>query len=469
MSGWDPIGPMLQDEWKQCIEEGVPAEVVAVWKQEGERLVDRPEELLAWYGRLRPEDAMGARAGQEPSGLAEIRSQRPAADASDRRAVDLEDARLAERLHGAWLGRCIGCALGKPVEGFMDARLAPERLSSRERLRRYVEAIGPEEWPLRDYVPGRSPAEDVTGRTGCPLSTREEIAFAETDDDLRYTVLSQIVVEGRGREMTTRDVAEAWARNLPLGLVCTAETQAYRNMTWRYGHPRAWPSDGSMDWGWVARHQNPYREWIGAQIRADGYGYVCPGDSELAAELAWRDSRLSHVKNGLYGAMWVAAMTAAALGGAGVEEAIRAGLGQVPRGSRLAAAIEQSFVCCDAVGRDPDRFEEVFAGLDKSLGGLHPVHTNNNAAVVSAALLLGAGDFHRTVTIAVMGGLDTDCNGATAGSVCGAVVGAGGIPLHWSARLHDTLRSGIVGYEELSIRDCSRWSLDLARKVRSGS
>jgi hypothetical protein len=48
------------------------------------------------------------------------------------------------------------------------------------------------------------------------------------------------------------------------------------------------------------------------EICADGLAYGAAGNPELAAELAWRDASFSHVKNGIYGKMYAAAMISAA-------------------------------------------------------------------------------------------------------------------------------------------------------------
>ncbi len=83
--------------------------------------------------------------------------------------------------------------------------------------------------------------------------------------------------------------------------------------------------------------------------------------------------------------------------------------------------------------------------------GLNAVHTIPNACLVAMALLHGDGDYTRSVTLAVMGGYDTDCNGATVGSVLGVMLGPAGIPAAWSAPLNDTIQSNLPRQNGLSI------------------
>jgi len=97
------------------------------------------------------------------------------------------------------------------------------------------------------------------------------------------------------------------------------------------------------------------------------------------------------------------------------------------------------------------------------------IHTNNNLAVIVASLLLSGGDYHRGITTAVMAGFDTDCNGATVGSILGAAAGASKLPAHWTARLNDTLKSGISDYHPVAISECARRSLDIVRQINETS
>jgi ADP-ribosylglycohydrolase len=94
-------------------------------------------------------------------------------------------------------------------------------------------------------------------------------------------------------------------------------------------------------------------------------------------------------------------------------------------------------------------------------------HSLINAAIVIMALIKGQGDFTRTVGISVMAGRDTDCNGATAGSIMGCALGRRGIPAHWSEPLHDTVRTELAAMPAPSISDLARRTWEIARRNRN--
>jgi len=100
--------------------------------------------------------------------------------------------------------------------------------------------------------------------------------------------------------------------------------------------------------------------------------------------------------------------------------------------------------------------------LEKSYGHYSWVHSINNAAVVTAALLWGEGDYTRTIGLAVQGGWDTDCNGATAGSAFGAMHGTEGLPGHWVRPLNDLVRSMVTGFDGSRLSDLAERTLRFA-------
>jgi ADP-ribosylglycohydrolase len=98
---------------------------------------------------------------------------------------------------------------------------------------------------------------------------------------------------------------------------------------------------------------------------------------------------------------------------------------------------------------EPD-FERVVDRLYERHGGLHWVHTINNAALIAAALTHGRGDFTASIAGAVAAGWDTDSAGATVGSIAGGLLGASGIPREWA--LKNRLSSSMRGFDELTRR-----------------
>lgn len=389
--------------------------------------------------RQRPPQLLAA----EPDLLAEIeraaaRDQGDAAPAGIDR--DIADSDIADRVLGAWLGRAAGCLLGKPVEKLPRAGIEElARSTGNWPIAGYFTAVG-----LDPAVAGRFP----WNRRSAPTSLAENIDGMPEDDDLNFALIALTLVERFGDELTTDDVAQAWLELVPGGRVFTAERIVYRNLLAGIAPAEA------------ATVGNPFQDWIGAQIRADVYGWVSPGRPRRAARLAWTDAMLSHRRNGVYGAMFVAAASAQAVAGRDLDDCIDAGLAVVPPASRYAAAVRR--------GRElgADASLSVAAALDvlaDEYGGLHWVHVLNNAALVAFALTRSAGDFTQAITLAVTGGWDTDSNGATVGALCGALCGAAALPPAWTEPLRNRLASTVadpltgrsfdgIGFDELARR-----------------
>lgn len=337
-----------------------------------------------------------------------------------------------DRVHGAWLGRAAGCLLGKPVEKIPRAGI--------ERIAR---ATG--NWPIAGYFTAQGLPDDVAAqwpwnRRSAPTSLMENIDGMPEDDDLNFPLLALDLLSRQGADFTTDDVAEAWLADLPAGRVFTAERAAYRNLL----DARPVPE--------TATFRNPFREWIGALIRADVHGWAHPGDVHAAAASAWTDARLSHTRNGLYGAMWAAALCSASLVAGSIDDVLDAADAVIPPQSRLSRAVAHG----RATGRELAAGQvDTAAALDAlhaEFAGMHWVHTLNNAALIACALQGTDGDYGRAIALAVAGGWDTDSAGATVGSVVGGFCGAGAIDPAWTAPLRDSIATSLPPSAHRSIR-----------------
>lgn len=339
---------------------------------------------------------------------------------------------IGDRILGGWLGRAAGCLLGKPVEKH-----------PRPVIRRLLESNGT--WPLTDFITARGMPPELLqqypwNRHYGRESLKENLDCMPEDDDMNYALLNLHVLETFGADFTTEQIAESWLSLLPVLTTFTAERVAYLNLLNGVRPPA------------TATHRNPYREWIGAQIRADVWGWAAAGRPALAAQLAWRDGRLSHVNNGLYGEMFSAAAIAAAFTCTTPRAIIAQALQQIPATSRLAHAI--AFAA--ELAQQEDDWEKVVDRLYEKFGHYHWVHTVNNAALVVAALLHGQGDYQRSICSVVMAGWDTDSNGATVGSILGTLLGASSLPQKWIGPLRNRLRSSMRGCDHSAFDDLAR-------------
>jgi ADP-ribosylglycohydrolase len=349
--------------------------------------------------------------------------------------LDLAD--LADRQYGAWLGRCVGNTMGKPVEGLTAIEVET-----------YLRAAGA--WPQQGFVPllDRLPTGVSHLHQSAPIAAQGTFTSVPRDDDLDWTLVGLHLLETYGDAVTTDDVAREWLNLLPFTQTFTAERAAYRNLVRGLRPPK------------TATWRNPYREWIGALIRADAFGYAHPGDPGRAARLALTDARLSHVANGIYGETWAAGLVAGALVTREPVVALAAGRSCVPDGSRLAEVLDGVAALAD----EGASYQEARAWLGAHTGQYNWVHTINNAGIIAVALLWGEGDFTTTVARTVAAGLDTDSNAATVGSVFGALHGVAAIPADLRAAGQERLTSAVPGFDGIEIAALAERSLRLAER-----
>lgn len=421
---WMSLAPYMQTEWEQSRDEGRDvAQYEQACRDINANPENREEEAKELYMLLQSAPVLPGYEYSEPSEYDAILAARPAKKPS-LPAFSMTKEQYTEKVLGALLGRVAGCALGKPVEGFRRETLLPMlRETGNYPMTRYIKAY--------ETTPSLIEKYDLRGGAVDTLK-----GAALSDDDTNYTALMIQMMREYGYDFTPDDALGAWLNNLPYAACCTAERVAYRNGACNMRPPQ------------TATHFNPFREWIGAQIRADAFGYVCPGDPERAAALAWKDACISHVKNGIYGEMFVAAMLAAAAVTDDINLIIAAGLAEIPEVCRLARDIEKVLGWQTGGLSAEDAIEEIHKAYDEHKA--HDwCHTNSNAMIVVMSMLYGEGELGKTICLATQAAFDTDCNAATAGSVAGMILGAAGIPAVWTEPFGDRLG---VWNGEVSVR-----------------
>jgi len=340
--------------------------------------------------------------------------------------MDLDDC--SRRVAEGFLGSVCGCMLGKPLE--IDPTF--------DELRAAFAPLG--EWPLRDYVPVAA-LENLRRRNGTwPESTRGNIRWVAPDDDINYTVLGMLLLEKHGAKLGKTDVRDGWIRHVPLSDVWGPErTLLAKAALWHNGLLE----DDPDDWAGVFNWND---ELCGAQIRADAYGYACPGRPELAARLAWVDSSWTHRKTGVYATMW----TAAAIAVAPVERdplrIFEIALQFVPQRSRFHKIVADS-LCEAASARD---FEDGY----RRIHGKYKEYSHCRVYQESGTLintLRWAESVGDGICKQVMQGNDTDSYGATAGSLLGAFFGPGHLEERWLHPFNDDIHTTLSGFFERSL------------------
>ncbi len=428
MAGATTLNELLKIELEQLSEEGRSVDA-DYWKTKIEECNNDKSKLMEVYAELCALPMREDYPYVEPTELDEIEKESDISSLPDDVYTNVDNIYF----RGAWLGRCIGCAIGQPVEAWKSADIVE-----------WYKNAG--KYPIRSFVPTVSGDNRNEG-----LATDEKICGMPLDDDVRFTVINYLLLKKYGCGVDSWDVATHWTQNLPFRYVFTAETQGYLNfINLDLCTPWSKPENAVaiMREEKVNTYLNPYREYIGAQIRADAFAYIAAGMPKLASRLAHTDAYFTHVKNGIYGEMFFATFIAAAFTEKNVDECFRIALSVVPKKSRFYEEALNAKKLAEACSTREELMEKVLGIVNK----YNWVHTLNNAVICLAAIFRYKDDFRNAVAFAVECGADTDCNGATVGSFMGALLGEKGIPEDLASAMKDTFSVGVHPYNEYSIR-----------------
>jgi hypothetical protein len=353
---------------------------------------------------------------------------------------DLDTA--AANVHAAFLASVCGCMLGKPVE--INPSLAE--------LKQAGEAAG--EWPIQDYI--SLPFLEELGRRheSATQTSRENIQFVAADDDIHYTLIGMLLLEQSGLSFDEDNLYTLWSMNMP--------------PLWTWGPERTALLTGGInhhhiftEQGLTSAHDvlllNPGDELCGAVIRADAYGYACPGNPDLAAWLAWKDASYTHIKTGVYATMFVAALIALCqvadnrLRGNDRLEIVKQALKRVPSNTRFSAVVRDSL--------------QKIAVANDWLSGYESIHKDYHyythcMVYQEVGTLINtlkfADSVHHGICIQVSQGNDTDSFGATAGSMLGCFFGPGHLDERWLRPFNNKILHSLADFHEYELSAVAR-------------
>lgn len=307
--------------------------------------------------------------------------------------VNLHAPAFRDQIKGAWLSQLIGGAMGTMVEGYTSDRLE--------------KTFG----PIYDYL-------------------REPNTY---NDDITYELAFLEAFKEKGYQVASSDIAMAWVSLIPCGW--SAEECALRNL--RAGVMP--PESGTFN--------NPFNEWIGAQMRGGICGMVAPGNAYLAARLAWADGEIAHANNGILGEVFNAVMTAMAFTEADIHKVLARAIRLIPKNSQYYAVITYAWECCHRY----DHWKKALNDCMEKYRTYNWIHAYPNICCEIIALYYGQGDYQETLHIVTMCGVDVDCNAAMIMPLLAIQKGMGIIPKKLIHPAFDTLTTYMRSYQKITL------------------
>ncbi|MHA1671792.1 MAG: ADP-ribosylglycohydrolase family protein [Promethearchaeota archaeon] len=348
---------------------------------------------------------------------------------------------------GSWIGRVVGDFVGEPIE-FIPYEIILEKYGD---IEYYLKPID------LDYV----------------------------NDDEMYEICALVALEKHGIELTANEIAQEWIDRL-YTLNFTAELIALKNL--RRG---IWPAESGIN-------NNYYFDAIGAQMRADIWGQIAPGCPEIVKKYAEMDGSISHAGIGIEGEVFVAILLSHAFFETDIRKNIEMSLKYIPPAeeSLYTQMVQKAIIIHDQFPADFRKAREMLikywdhvrlnelkitdvrGTLSKSLLSrkrkrfLHSsragVHVLPNIGIIILSLLYGSQDedpLGRSICIAAMMGLDTDCNCGNIGAILGTQLGIDEILSKWKDPIKDTFTTYVKGYEKWKITELAQRIVAIGKEI----
>lgn len=297
-----------------------------------------------------------------------------------RSVIKYNKEKLRDKIYACWLGKNIGGTIGAPYEG------------------------------TTEFL-------NVTGFNSAPGTP-----LPNDDLDLQLMWLTAMEFEGPWY-FNSRTLGEYWLMGIDPNWSEYGEAKA--NL--RDGVPA--PLSGEL-------YNKKWRNSNGAWIRSELWACLAPGLPSIACEYAFQDASVDHgMGEGTYAELFTATLESSAFFISDPRAVILKGLKSVPETSRVYKAVKLVLDEFDK-GTDYKTVRDMLVAQSEDIGWFQ---APANLGFVAIGLLYGGGDFKKSVLYAVNCGDDTDCTGATVGSIMGIMHGTEGIPEDWAEYVGDKI------------------------------
>ncbi len=307
-----------------------------------------------------------------------------------------------------------------------------------------------------DKVKGCYLGKNIGGTLGAPFECfrgvfdidyfMQDVSSPVPNDDVDLQLVWLSAVEHEGKNVDSHILAQYWENYVSAVI---SEYGTGKNNCQMGICP---PLSGYM--------RNENRESNGAWIRTEIWACLCAGNPALAANYAYYDACVDHSGEGIYAAVFTAAVQSAAFFESDVYKLVQIGLSYLPEACGVRNAVNVVLECFKRgddwktarkklLIAEPSSFGEIggeWKGVpsvpasekcpvqkkDKDIPkAVHGYDAPASIGIVLIGWLYGGGDFGKSVCLAVNCGEDTDCTAGTLGAILGILGGESGIPDKW--------------------------------------